>query len=148
MLLLLLWYVLVCVFVSTRHARTHVRTHARTVTHSLARTHAPPSPPKHTCTRTQCVHEAKQREHMRRLHEIYGRNRLTMLRAKSFEVFHSNTFQFLVCGLILVGFVIDMIEAQAPSEPLPPPLTIPPSFGLLLKMHLDIVQRYVRKIFD
>ena len=65
---------------------------------------------------SQAVSDAKQREHLRLMRQKYGHNQLTLLRARSYDVFHSDMFQCFVCFVILLGFIMDMIEAQMLAE--------------------------------
>ena len=65
----------------------------------------------------QCVREARLRRQYDVMIAEEGLNLLTIYRAKSKRLFHTDTFQIGVAFLIVCAFCIDMLEAQLLPEP-------------------------------
>lgn len=58
------------------------------------------------------VSAAKQRARAQRMEEIYGHSRFSMLRAQTRQFHQSNAFSVAMAFFIVLGFLLDIAEAQ------------------------------------
>jgi hypothetical protein len=75
------------------------------------------------------VARAKMRAHENKMYHKYGHSAFEMARARVKQAYHSLVFQYVVAGLILFAFVLDIVQAEVrasvpqratpPSHPLP-----------------------------
>ena len=65
---------------------------------------------------THFVRLAKLSSDKQELHERFGNSSWSMLRARAYQYHHSSSFQCLVAVITIVGFLLDMLEAQYELE--------------------------------